>query len=89
MGLRKTAGAVFSPTITSAERRNLEDDRLAAMQVDAGRYGLLGGFGTDIYFQSGFFISPRILLAVPIMAPATETELRFWLDFSVAIGLAI
>jgi len=84
----QVAGAIFSPTITPIEIDNLDDQRLDAMQVDPGRYGLMLGFGDDIYFEQGIFVSPRIMLAVPILSPATQTELLTWADFSLAIGMA-
>ncbi|MEL6348999.1 MAG: hypothetical protein AAFV53_38195 [Myxococcota bacterium] len=88
MRIGEIAGAVFSPTITRSELDNLEDNRLDAMQVDPARYGLLAGVGNDIYFRQGLFISPRLMLAVPILAPATETELLLWADISLAVGVA-
>jgi len=88
MRFRDVVGALVSATITDAERDNLEDNRLQAMVVDPGRYGLMAGFGNDIYFKQGVFISPRLMMAVPLLAPATETDLLFWADLSVAVGVA-
>lgn len=82
------AGAILSPTLTDIEQENLETARLNAMRIDPARYGLLVGIGNDIYFASGLFLSPRAMIAVPIMAPATETDLLFWADISLAVGLA-
>ncbi|NCG20616.1 MAG: hypothetical protein GWP91_16525 [Rhodobacterales bacterium] len=84
----KVAGALFLPALSDEEVDNLEDSRLDAMQTDRGRYGVLVGFGNDIYFEQGLFVSPRFLFAVPIMAPASLTELYFWADFNLAIGMA-
>ncbi len=86
---RDLAGALFSPTMTETELDNLDDARLDAMQIDSGRYGLMAGFGNDIYFKQGVFISPRLMLAVPILAPATETDLLFWADLSLVVGVAL
>jgi len=88
MSAGQVGEAIFSPTITELEIDNLEEERLDAMEIDAGRYGLLAGFGNDLYFASGFFVSPRLLVAVPILAPATQTELLVWADLSLAVGLA-
>lgn len=85
---RELAGALASPTLTADEMDNLEGRRLDAMQIDPARYGLMAGIGNDIYFSQGLFISPRAMFAVPLLAPATETELWLWADFSLAIGVA-
>lgn len=84
----EVAEALFSPQLSDAEIDNLEDARLDSMEVDRGRYGVLAGFGNDLYFASGFFVSPRLLVAVPLLAPATGTELYVWADLSLAVGLA-
>jgi hypothetical protein len=81
-------GALLAPSLTESELDNLDDARLDAMQVDSGRYGLLVGLGNDLYFKSGFFLSPRLMIAVPLLAPATQTELLVWADLSLAVGLA-
>ena len=84
----QVAAAIFSPTMTEIEIENLDDERLSAMLVDPGRYGLMLGFGNDIYFEQGFFVSPRIMMAIPLLAPATQTEMLTWAEFSLAIGMA-
>ena len=89
MKLREVAGAVVSPALTETEIDNLDDKRLDAMQVDPGRYGLVAGFGTDLYFRQGVFVSPRALFSVPVLAPAAGSELLFWADLSVVIGVAL
>ncbi len=81
-------GAVLSPTLTQAELDNLEARRLDAMQVDAGRYGVMVGLGNDLYFKQGLFLSPRAMFSLPILAPVTETDLLLWGDVSLAIGIA-
>ena len=89
MQLRQITGAVFSPSLTDMELENLDSARLASMQIDLGRYGLMLGLSNDLYFKNGLFLSPRVLLAVPLLAPATETELLMWADISLAIGVAL
>ena len=84
----KVVSSIIAPALTDDEIENLEDNRLDAMQTDRGRYGILVGFGNDIYFEQGLFVSPRFLFALPIMAPASQTELFFWADFNLAIGMA-
>jgi hypothetical protein len=90
-GLRpgQVARALISPTLSADEIDNLDDARLAAMQVDAGRYGVLVGLGNDLYFKSGLFVSPRVMVAVPLLAPASGTELYVWADASLALGIAL
>jgi hypothetical protein len=86
---RELAGALFSPTLTDIELENLDEERLTAMEIDRGRYGLMIGLGNDLYFEPGLFLSPRVLLAIPLLAPVTETDLLLWADFSLAIGVAL
>ncbi len=81
-------GAILSPSLTDIEVDNLNDHRLQAMQTDRGRYGLMVGFGNDLYFEQGIFVSPRLMMAVPILAPVSQTELLVWADFNLAIGVA-
>ena len=90
-GLRpgQVARALLAPSLTTAEIDNLEDARLPAMQVDSGRYGVLLGLGDDLYFKSGIFVSPRVMVAVPLLAPASGTELYVWADLSLAVGIAL
>ncbi|MEZ4316666.1 MAG: hypothetical protein R3F61_04160 [Myxococcota bacterium] len=84
----RVLSAIFSPSLTEKEIENLDDARLDAMQVDPGRYGLMVGFGNDLYFEQGFFVSPRVMLSLPILAPASGTELYFWADVTLAVGMA-
>jgi hypothetical protein len=80
--------ALLSPALSKEEKDNLEDRRLQAMEVDSGRYGLMMGVGNDIYFKQGVFFSPRVMFALPLLAPATETDLLWWADLSLAVGVA-
>lgn len=89
-GLRRgqVATAIFEPGLRDAELDNLEDARLRAMQVDPGRYGLLVGLGNDVYFKQGLFLSPRVQFAIPLLQPVSNTNLPFWVDLSMAVGVA-
>ncbi len=89
-GLRpsEVAGAVLSPTLSQAEIDNLEGVRKDAMEVDPGRYGLVAGVGNDLYFKRGIFLSPRVVFSVPLLAPVSGSELLFWADASLAVGMA-
>jgi hypothetical protein len=84
----QAAGALFSPTLSSREIDNLDDNRLSSMQVDPGRYGLMLGFGNDLYFAQGLFVSPRIQMAIPVLAPVSKTSLPVWVDLSMHAGWA-
>lgn len=86
---REIGAALLSPTLTQTELDNLEYRRLDAMQVDPGRYGLMAGLGNDFYFRQGLFLLPRVMFGVPLLAPATETDLRWWADLSLAVGIAL
>ncbi len=88
MRAREVASASASPMLTEAELANLEDKRLDAMQVDTGRYGLMLGVGDDLYFSQGVFIAPRLMMAVPVLALASQTQLLFWADLSITVGVA-
>ncbi|MEZ4239907.1 MAG: hypothetical protein R3F59_27905 [Myxococcota bacterium] len=83
------AGAAFSPQLTGTEIANLDGVRLGSMEVDPGRYGLVVGFGDDVYFSPGLFLSPRVMFSLPLLAPASGTQLRWWGDVSLAVGWAL
>jgi hypothetical protein len=87
--IREVGTALISPFLTEAEIENLDDKRLDAMQIDTGRYGLMAGFGNDIYFKQGLFISPRAMFSIPLLAPVSGTNLLLWSDFALAIGVAL
>lgn len=85
----QVARALLSPSLTDTELENLEEARLPAMQIDRGRMTTLVGLGNDIYFGSGLFLSPRLMLAVPLLAPASQTELYVWADLQLLVGIAL
>jgi hypothetical protein len=89
-GLRagQVAGAALSPALREEEISNLDRTRLDAMAVDPGRYGLVAGFGNDLYFKPGIFVSPRVTVSVPLLAGVSGTDLVFWADLSLAAGMA-
>lgn len=84
----EVATALLSPTLSQEEVDNLEEARLAAMEVDRGRYGTTLGIGDDLYFKRGLFVSPRLTVSVPLLAAASQTKLLFWGDASLAVGVA-
>ena len=85
----ETVTGLLSPSLRRIERENLQQRRLDAMRVDPARYGLLVGFGNDVYLRQGVFVSPRVMLALPLLAPATATELLWWGDARIALGVAL
>lgn len=87
-GFTDTLKAVFSASLGDEELDNLEDDRLPGMQIDPGRWIGLAGLGLDLYLQSGLFISQRTLVALPLLAPATDSEIQFGLELNLALGFA-
>ncbi|MCA9542340.1 MAG: hypothetical protein KC620_25760 [Myxococcales bacterium] len=80
--------AMVAGSLSDDEVANLEDDRLPGMEIDRGRYGLLLGLGADLYFASGFFLSHRVLVPVPLLAPATDTKLLWGIELDLSLGLA-
>ncbi|MEN0064900.1 MAG: hypothetical protein AAGA48_22335 [Myxococcota bacterium] len=85
----QVAAALFQPALSEAELANLEEARLDAMAVDPARYGITAGFTNDIYFERGIFVSPRVQFAVPALAFVTNSSLPFWVDVSLAVGVAL
>ncbi len=83
-----TARALFSGSLSDRDLANLESDRLPGMQIDRGRYAILAGLGADLYFQSGLFFSHKLLVAVPLLAAATESELYVWLELHLLTGIS-
>jgi hypothetical protein len=77
---------VLSAQLTERERENLEAVRPPGMHIDGARYGLHAGFSLDLYFQSGAFVSPRVMVSIPLLSPINGTGLGFWWDVSLAAG---
>jgi len=85
----QVAKAVLAPQLTQRELDKLERSRPGGMEIDTARYGLMAGASLDLYFHSGGFLSPRVLVAVPTLAPLTGTGLGWWWELSVALGWAL
>lgn len=88
MDFTDTARALFSGSLSDRELANLEDERLPGMQIDRGRYAFLAGLGADLYFQSGLFFSHKLLVAIPLLAGATDSELYIWLELHLLTGFS-
>ncbi len=72
-----------------------EDDQLfiersmpGGMLLDPARVHTLVGFTFDGYIQPGAFVSFRPMLAVPVLATVSGTQLGFWWEISLAVGYA-
>lgn len=85
---RETLAALFNPKIGEDEIANLDDQRAPGMEIDTQRYGFYAGLGTDIYFDFGLFVSPRVMFTVPLLAAATDSKMIFGMDFTLAVGAA-
>lgn len=86
---REIGAALVNPAISQEQIDNLEDKRLDAMQIDPARYHTLIGFGNDIYLKQGLFISPRVMMAIPLVSAAAGSQLYFWADLSLTVGVAL
>jgi hypothetical protein len=78
----EVAKAIIAPRLTAKELENLELKLPPGMQLDEGRYNLLTGLNLDIYFQTGGFLSPRAMIALPI----TGTDLGLWWELTFSAG---
>ncbi|WNG44444.1 hypothetical protein F0U60_10230 [Archangium minus] len=90
------SGASFGETVTSLfalklserEIENLERSRLPGMQLDGARYSLLTGLSLDVYFQSGGFLSPRVMIALPLISGVDGSGLGWWWELNFGAGWA-
>lgn len=85
----EVASAVLAPRLTERELAQLEPVRPPGMLIDRARYGLLAGLALDVYLQPGAFISPRAMVAFPLLAPVTGTGLGLWWELTLGIGWAL
>ena len=84
--LRERLGATVSPGLTESELRFLDARRLDGMQLDPARYTPMVGIGNDIYLAQGVFLSPRVMLSVPLFALPIGSDLFFWGEAVVLVG---
>jgi hypothetical protein len=80
------ASRLLTPKLSDAELQALEGNRLPGMQIDPARYGLLAGVSMDMYFGSGGFLTPRAMVAVPIISGLTGTGLGWWWELNLGMG---
>lgn len=84
--LRERIGATLNPGLTDEEVTTLEPRRHPGMQLDRARYTPMVGIGNDIYLAQGIFVSPRVMLAVPLLALASGSDLLWWGDAALVVG---
>ncbi len=77
-----------SPRLSTTELDRLDDGAPEAMAIDSARLHALVGLGVDTYVQPGLWISPRAMVAVPVLAPVTGTALGFFWELSLLLGWA-
>jgi hypothetical protein len=78
----EVAKALISPSLSAKELENLESKLPPGMQLDEGRYNLLTGLGLDVYFQTGGYLAPRAMFALPI----TGSDLGLWWELTFSAG---
>jgi hypothetical protein len=81
--------SLLAPRLSQRELDQLEESRLAGMQIDPARYGFMAGASLDVYLQNGLFATPRVLVAVPLLAPLNDGGLGWWWELSLSLGWAI
>lgn len=81
--------ALFAPRLQDREVEYLERDRLPGMQIDRGRYNLLAGFELDLYFRTGIFLSPRVMVNLPILSGLQGSSLGWWWELNLSLGWAL
>jgi hypothetical protein len=86
---KEVGAALVSPALTEPELDDLEAIRPDAMEIDPQRYGIVAGLGDDLYFEPGFFVSPRVMFGVPLLAPATGTDLLLTADLTLVLGFSL
>jgi hypothetical protein len=85
---RERLSATFNPGLTDSEEAFLEGRRHDGMQLDPARYTPMIGLGNDIYLAQGVFVSPRVMLSVPLFALAVDSELYWWGEAVLVVGAA-
>ena len=58
------------------------------MEIDRARYGMQLGLAADLYFQSGFFVSNKLLFTLPILQFLAESELDYGFEVDLSVGFA-
>ena len=80
--------SLASPQLSQIELERLDTDAPEAMASDPARLHALVGLAVDTYLQPGLWVSPRAMLAVPVLVPVTNTSLGFFWELTLAVGWA-
>ena len=83
------AASLVSPQLTEGEIIRLENSGPAGMQIDRARLHALVGASLDVYLQPGVIVAPRAMVALPLLAPVTGTELGFFWELGISVGYAL
>jgi hypothetical protein len=80
--------SLASPQLSTIELERLDRDAPEAMAIDPARLHTLVGLAVDTYLQPGLLVSPRAMLAAPVLVPVTNTSLGFFWELSLVVGWA-
>jgi hypothetical protein len=83
-----TAASIVSPVLSDDDVRVLERSAAPGMAIDRSRLQVLVGLATDVYFAPGIFVSPRALIAPPLVGAFTQTSLGWWWELGLVGGVA-
>lgn len=83
----EVGAALFAPLLGEAEVNNLKPQLVPSMDLDRARYSLLAGFTLDVYFQPGLFITPRVMLGLPVISAGRGIGL--WWELSLLAGWSL
>lgn len=86
MSAGEVAGAIFAPGLGDTEVTNMNSQMLPGMQLDRSRYQVLAGFQLDVYFQPGLFVTPRVMLGIPLISAPTGRGIGWWWEMSLLAG---
>ncbi len=81
--------ALVSPQLGESEKDQLDVDAPGAMLVDPARLHTMAGLSLDVYFQPGFYVAPRAMVAIPVLVPITASQLGFFWELSLIVGYAL
>ena len=83
------ATSLVFPQLTEDEIIEIEQSVPGGMRLDRARFNALAGLSLDVYFQPGVYISPRALVALPLLNGVTGSELGLWWEMGITIGYAL
>ncbi len=89
MTVGEVGGALFAPVIGEREATNLKPQMPGAMELDRSRYSVLAGFSLDVYFQPGLFVTPRVLVGIPLVSGFSGNGIGLWWELSLLAGWAL